>query len=75
MISTDFEEHLKLLFRNDGWVFIIPIVSRRRRRLPHTDRMSQGAGSRTRSSHPAVLIGPLGSLPSLYRTWPVPGLH
>jgi len=51
-------------------VFIIPIVSRRRRRHLTLIGLSQGAWEAEPFVASAVLIGPWQSFPSLYRTWP-----
>ena len=62
-ISTDFEELSKLLFRNDGWVFIMPIA------LVVADiyltliGLSQGAWEQNPFVASAVLIGPWAVVP------------
>lgn len=65
IISTDFEELSNLLFRNDGWVFIIPIA------LVVADiyltliGLSQGASEQNPFVASAVLIGPWAIVPFL----------
>ena len=63
IIPTDFDELSKLLSRNDGWVFIIPIA------LVVTDiyltliGLSQGAWEQNPFVASAVLIGPWAVVP------------
>src|SRR5712692_5607083 len=63
IISTDFEELSKLFFRNDGWIFTIPIA------LVVADiyltlyGLSQGAWELNPFVSSAVLIGPWAVVP------------
>jgi hypothetical protein len=63
VISTDFEELSKLFFRNDGWIFTIPIA------LVVADiyltmvGLSQGAWEQNPFVASAVLIGPWAVVP------------
>ncbi len=63
IISTDFEELSKLFFRNDGWIFTIPIA------LVVADiyltliGLSQGAWEQNPFVASAVLIGPWAVVP------------
>jgi hypothetical protein len=63
VISTDFEELSKLFFRNDGWIFTIPIVLVAADICLTLIGLSQGAWEQNPFVASAVLIGPWAVVP------------